>query len=163
MNRKTCARVLTATILFYLTCPATPTGANESGGLNAALEILRSAGPGGNGQARLQTAWRKVASSDRSAIVTILQAMPNSNPLAQNWLRSAVDTIAERTLQSGELLPTVALKEFLLDTSTPPPGQASCLRVAGRSGARANHGTLRPATERPQPGNSLRGCCASDE
>jgi hypothetical protein len=54
------------------------------------------------------------------AIVTILQAMPDSNPLAQNWLRSAVDTIAERTLQSGELLPTAALEQFLLDTSHAP-------------------------------------------
>ena len=49
--------------------------------------------------------------------MTILEAMPDSNPLAQNWLRSTVDTIAERTLQTGGQLPTAELKRFLLEPS----------------------------------------------
>ena len=120
MNQKIRPSVLLATVLFTLACPATPACGDDTGDLNTALEILRTAGPGGSGQAQFQTAWQKVASSNSSAIVTILQAMPDSNPLAQNWLRSAVDTIAERTLQSGGLLPTVELEQFLLDDSHAP-------------------------------------------
>jgi hypothetical protein len=120
MNPKIRPSMLLAAALFTLACPATPACGDDTGDLNTALETLRTAGPGGSGQAQFQTAWQKVASSDSSAIVTILQAMPDSNPLAQNWLRSTVDTIAERTLQSGGLLPTAELELFLLDNSHAP-------------------------------------------
>jgi hypothetical protein len=112
--------VLAATALFSLAYPSTPARADDTGDLNTALETLLTAGPGDSGQAQLQTAWQTVASSDSSEIVTILQAMPDSNTLAQNWLRSTVDTIAERTLQTGEQLPTEELKRFLLETSNTP-------------------------------------------
>ena len=95
----------------------TPARAEKTADLDTALETLLTAGPGDSGQTQLQTAWKKVASSDSSAIVTILKAMPDSNPLAQNWLRSTVDTIAERTLQTGAQLPTEELKRFLLEPS----------------------------------------------
>ena len=95
----------------------TPARAEKTADLDTALETLLTAGPGDSGQTQLQTAWKKVASSDSSAIVTILKAMPDSNPLAQNWLRSTVDTIAERTLKTGAQLPTEELKRFLLEPS----------------------------------------------
>jgi hypothetical protein len=98
----------------------TPARAEKTADLDTALETLLTAGPGDSGQTQLQTAWQKIASSDSAAIVPILEAMPNSNPLAQNWLRSTVDTIAERTLQTGGQLPTAELKQFLLDPSHSP-------------------------------------------
>ena len=46
--------------------------------------------------------------------------MNDDNPLANNWVRAAVDTIAERTLAEGNELPTAALEEFLADTRHSP-------------------------------------------
>ena len=111
---------MAVTALCSLATPSTPARAEKTADLDTALETLLTAGPGDSGQTQLQTAWQKIASSDSAAIVPILEAMPNSNPLAQNWLRSTVDTIAERTLQTGGQLPTAELKQFLLDPSHSP-------------------------------------------
>ena len=61
---------------------------------------------------------RSLGSSDLPQILT---ALDGAGPLAANWLRAAVDTIAERQLESSGELPAVEL-----------PGRgASCPIVIG--------------------------------
>ncbi|MCA9151360.1 MAG: hypothetical protein KDA92_18740 [Planctomycetales bacterium] len=65
-------------------------------------------------------AWQIIAKADAQEIPAILAGMRDDNPLANNWIRAAVDAIAERTLQDGQPLPTEALDAYLIDTKHSP-------------------------------------------
>ncbi|MEX2114678.1 MAG: hypothetical protein WD845_15905 [Pirellulales bacterium] len=68
----------------------------------------------GAGNRAAQRAWSELASSaDAYQLPTILAALDDADPLAANWIRAAVDTIAERHVQSGDPLPTEGLEKFL--------------------------------------------------
>ena len=46
-------------------------------------------------------AWQSLAKAGAGALPEILSAMDGANPLAANWLRAAVDTIASRASRSS--------------------------------------------------------------
>jgi len=88
--------------------------------LERALNALRTVGSEGQGNAEASTAWPRVAAAEPAELIRILQAMDQSSPLALNWLRSAFDTAAQRTLDQGHPLPHSQLESFTLDTSGHP-------------------------------------------
>ena len=81
------------------------------------IETIRAVGEGGEGNAAAAVALEELCAGDASQLVPILQGMRGANPLAANWLRAAVDVIAQR---SGEEMPVAELGEFLLDRSQNP-------------------------------------------
>ena len=81
------------------------------------IETIRAVGKGGEGNAAAAAALEELCAGDASQLVSILQGMRGANPLAANWLRSAVDVIADR---AGKDLPVAELGEFLLDRSQNP-------------------------------------------
>jgi hypothetical protein len=81
------------------------------------IEVIRAVDKEGQGNAAAAAAWEQLAASDASQLVPILRGMRGANPLAANWLRSAVDVIAAR---SPDGLPIAELGEFLLDTRENP-------------------------------------------
>ena len=86
-----------------------------------ALQVLSRADIGAASQADAQRAWQAVAvAGTANDIPEILAAMKGVGPLADNWLRSAVDTIAERELQKSGELPTELLESFTLDQKQAP-------------------------------------------
>lgn len=85
-----------------------------------ALEQLRSAEAGDASQTNLQQSWQTVAAADSAELTAILEAMRDVGPLAENWLRAAVDAIAERELRISGHLPEKELQQFVLDTHQPP-------------------------------------------
>jgi hypothetical protein len=85
--------------------------------LDAALEKLRAVGPKGAGHEQAQAAWKTVAATPAREVTSVLAAMDGANPLAENWLRAAVETIAGR---EREQLPVKQLEQFLADTSHAP-------------------------------------------
>lgn len=87
---------------------------------SAALERLRSADAGEGSQTDLQQAWQTVAGADETQLTIILAAMQDVSPLAENWLRAAVDAIAERQLRISRRLPGDELQQFLLDSQQSP-------------------------------------------
>lgn len=77
--------------------------------------------------------WRHIVkTSGAEDLTTILKALKDPNeltslagpdmigPLTENWLRAAVDAIAERELASTGALPKLELEEFTLDESRSP-------------------------------------------
>jgi hypothetical protein len=52
-----------------------------------------------------------------------LTALDGAGPLAANYLRAAVETIAEREIAAGRTLPSAELETFLLDRSHNPRGR----------------------------------------
>jgi len=77
--------------------------------LSKAIQTLRAVGPEGEGNAAAAKAWQTLTKADAKALPAILAAMDGASPLAANWLRGAVDTIAGRS----KTLPASELQRFL--------------------------------------------------
>jgi len=88
--------------------------------LQPLLETLRAVGPRGAGNRPAAQAWEQVVRADAADLPTILAALDHAQPLAANWIRTAADAIAERTLASGGKLPAAELERFVLDTRHAP-------------------------------------------
>ncbi|MCG8448276.1 MAG: hypothetical protein MI725_01685 [Pirellulales bacterium] len=71
-------------------------------------------------QSEIQQAWKLVAGEAASRLPTVLSAMHKASPLAENWLRAACDTIAERELRATGRLPAQQLQRFVLDVHQSP-------------------------------------------
>jgi len=94
--------------------------AQESDELNEHITAVRNIGPKGKGHKAASAAWKEIVKNDAASITTVLAGMDEANVLAINWLRAAVDTLAENTLNAGNELPVADIEEFLLDTSHHP-------------------------------------------
>lgn len=77
---------------------------------------IKSVGPEGAGNAKAAAAWRELSRRGPDAIVPILAALDGASPVAANWLRTAVDAIAERETAANRPLPAKELEAFLRDT-----------------------------------------------
>jgi hypothetical protein len=104
------------TVLLLLT-PAVLTVAEDAEPL---LKTLRAVGPDGVGQAEAAKAWRQLVQCEAEELPAILAGIDGANPLAANWMRTAVDAIAERQLQSGGKLPEQELECILADLKNDP-------------------------------------------
>lgn len=89
----------------------------------AALKAVRKEG-GGNEDAG--PAWKTLVSKGAPALIPTLEAFDESNPTATNWLRAAVDAIAEKERAEKRPLPADQLEAFVKDTKFAP----SARRVA---------------------------------
>ena len=67
----------------------------------------------------LQAAWNRLAKEGPDRLPLLLMAMRDASPIAENWLRAAIDTIAERALANNQL-PIDELEKFLADTKGSP-------------------------------------------
>ncbi|MEM8955530.1 MAG: hypothetical protein AAGD22_15355 [Verrucomicrobiota bacterium] len=85
---------------------------NVEGAVSEWVETIRSVGPEGAGNVAAGEAWGRLSESDGDVIPEILAGMDGANPLAANYLRSAVEVIASRGGISTE-----AVRRFLEDTS----------------------------------------------
>lgn len=88
--------------------------------LQSALKKLRAVEAEGKGNREATAAWQSLAKLEAAQLPDLLAGMDGAGPLAENWLRSAADAIAERTLKSGGKLPVMPLEKFLRDQSHSP-------------------------------------------
>ncbi len=102
--------------LALIASAATIAAAAESTSTAALLGTLRDVDRNGKGHRAATVAWAEL--TDRSTVddlPTILAALDGAGPLAANWLRSAVDAVAERSLEKEGKLSTDGLQKFLDD------------------------------------------------
>src|SRR4051794_29684773 len=83
----------------------------------ALLTPIRNVGREGAGNVEAARAWKALVARGPSGLIDLLGAMDDDNPTAANWLRSAVDAVAERAVADGKPLPVAELEKFLADTS----------------------------------------------
>jgi hypothetical protein len=88
--------------------------------LEPLLETLLAVGPKGAGNREAAEAWRQLARADASKLPTVLAALDEAEPLSANWVRCAVDAIAERALRGGGKLPVERLEQFVRDRGHAP-------------------------------------------
>ncbi len=84
------------------------------------IATIQKVGPEGAGNRAAAAAYKSISTSDTTAILPLLRAIESGNPLARNWLRSAVEVIVERELEAGKSLPLAGLKSFVLDRERAP-------------------------------------------
>jgi len=88
--------------------------------LQPLVKTLQAVAPHGVGHREAAKAWEKLVQADAAQLPAILAGLDQANALAANWIRTAVDAIAERQLQRGAPLPTAELERFLGDTQHAP-------------------------------------------
>jgi hypothetical protein len=74
----------------------------------------------GKGHREAMAAWRELANAGPDKLPQILAAMDDANPLAMNWLRNAAETIVDRTLKKGGVLPRKELEQYVVDRDHHP-------------------------------------------
>jgi hypothetical protein len=107
-------------IVFVFLGPALAASPDELAG---PLREIRAVAAEGNGNKEAGLAWRALVKNRAQSLPEILEAFDDANPLAANYLRSAVETIAQRELEAGGKLPAAELESFVRDTNRDPRGR----------------------------------------
>lgn len=106
-----------ATTCFSISFVATGRADVDDGQIRTWVKTIRSVGPEGENHRQAMDAWQRLVHADAAQIPTILAGF-GDDPLSTNWLRSAVETIAER--ESARSLPLDRLAQFIQDASHAP-------------------------------------------
>jgi hypothetical protein len=99
------------------------------------LALIRAVGREGAGNAVAAAAWKDLSQRGPEALPAILAGLDGASPTAANWLRTAVDAIAERALQQGLPLPAAKLEAFLKDTTHAPAARRLAYEWLARADA----------------------------
>ena len=104
-------------MLIMLPAFALPAVGDDLEGL---LKTIQAVGPKGAGNRPAARAWEQLARADAEKLPAILAGLDGAGPLAANWIRTAVDAIAEDQLRRGGRLPAEGLEGFVLDRRHSP-------------------------------------------
>lgn len=88
------------------------------------VRTINAVGPKGAGHPAAIAASRQLVQADAAQIPQILAGMDGANRLSANWLRAAVEAIAQRELDRGGRLPQAALEAFLADSTHLPQARS---------------------------------------
>jgi hypothetical protein len=80
------------------------------------LGIIKKVGREGAGNVEAARAWKDLVNRGPRVLPAILAAMDDDNLISTNWLRPAVDAIAERAVNAGQPLPKADLEKFIANT-----------------------------------------------
>jgi len=100
-------------LVLLLLGPACPAADARAGPLLGRIRAVRHEGAGNPDAAK---AWRELVRLGPGALLDVLAAIGDADAVSANWLRPAVDAIAEREVNAGRALPAKALEAFVADT-----------------------------------------------
>jgi hypothetical protein len=84
------------------------------------LSALQAVDKGGRGNADAQRAIRELTTAQSADLLKILNALDRASPLAENWIRNAFETVADRELRQKHALPAAELEKFVTEKSHHP-------------------------------------------
>jgi hypothetical protein len=111
--------------------------AGRAADVKDALGRIKAVGREGAGNAAASKAWQELVRSGPDALLPTLSALDDADGTAANWLRSAVDAIAERELAAGRSLPAAQLEEFVKQTRHAPAARRLAYEWLTRVDAKA--------------------------
>lgn len=88
--------------------------------LDSSIASILAVGHEGEGNAEAAAAWDELSKASLADTPAILEKMNGANPLAANYLRSAVETIVARETANGAEAPLPALGQLLMDVRQDP-------------------------------------------
>ena len=77
------------------------------------LAKIKAVGKEGAGNVEAAHAFQELVQLGPVVLLDVLAAFDDADPVAANWLRTAVDTIGDRAVNAGRPLPTVKLEAFV--------------------------------------------------
>jgi hypothetical protein len=101
-------------------------------GQEAEINAVLKVGPEAANQAEAARAIAMLSQAPAEQVPGILLAMNRANDLAANYLRSAVDTIVDRTLSAKAQLPLSEVRAFLLNTGNHPRARRLAYEILER-------------------------------
>ncbi len=140
LDNVNCLRVLLAAWIAaaWLATATTMThAAMRDSDLDAALTTLAAAEASGDAQNAAAAAWEVAAGASAEKLIDMLAGMDEATPLGMNWIRSAVEAIADRKLGEGNSLPVEAIQEFVRDREHHPKARRLAFEVLSRADATA--------------------------
>ena len=84
------------------------------------IRIIKQVGKNGEHHAQTIAAVKELSKAPAESLPVVLKSFEGANPLAVNWLRGAVESIADRELKKSGKLPNKLLEGFVTDTSNSP-------------------------------------------
>jgi hypothetical protein len=112
-------------LVVALAAPARASSGKTPDDAAGLLARIKAVGREGAGNAEAGRAWKELVRLGPGALPAILAALDGADPTAANWLRAAVDVIAERALAAHQPLPAGELERYIGDTRH--SGAARCL------------------------------------
>lgn len=103
----------------------------------AHLAKIKAVRAEGQGNAEASAAWKELVALGPPALLPTLAAMPERDLLVNNWLRAAVDAVAEKMMSEKQPLPAKELEAFVLDRKNPGPGRWAAYEWLVRADAKA--------------------------
>ena len=106
--------------VFALFALAVPASAANLGDAPKLLSQIKAVAKEGAGNQEAGAAWKELVSLGGQAILPTLTALDDATPPAANWLRSAVNALAEKEKAAGKKLPANDLEAFVNDRKHNP-------------------------------------------
>ncbi|MBY0527038.1 MAG: hypothetical protein K2R98_26830 [Gemmataceae bacterium] len=106
----------TLAILFIASAVLIPPPTAIAADTGPLLTKIKAVGKEGAGNVEATKAWQDLVKLGPAVLIDTLTALDDADPVAANWLRSAVDSIADREINAGKPLPVDKLEAFIKDT-----------------------------------------------
>lgn len=113
-------RQTAAVVLTLLGSSAAARAADVPPAVADGLKAIRSVSREGTGNETAAAGWKAIVAAGRTALIPTLAAFDGATPTAANWLRSAVDGIADAERKAKRPLPAEDLRAFVQDTARKP-------------------------------------------
>ena len=88
------------------------------------LKVINSVGREGTGNSEAAKAWAELVKAGPDALFPILNAIADDKPTGANWLRTAVDAIAEKHAATGGKFGSDKLAKFVANRKGSPTARA---------------------------------------
>ena len=129
MTRRLPATLLTASATLLLLTASVPADAAAPAELISAIKSVDKKGKGNRAAGQ---AVAELTGSEPAVLLPLLAAFRNANPLATNYLRSAAETIVDRSIAAKKKLPRKKLEAFITDRKNDPQARRLAFEIVER-------------------------------
>ena len=129
MTRRLPATLLTASATLLLLTASVPANAAAPAELISAIKSVDKKGKGNRAAGQ---AVAELTGSEPAVLLPLLAAFRNANPLATNYLRSAAETIVDRSIAARKKLPRKKLEAFITDRKNDPQARRLAFEIVER-------------------------------
>jgi hypothetical protein len=93
------------------------------------ISRIKAVSKEGAGNEEAAAAWRDLVGMGLDGLLPALVGLDDASPMAANWLRSAVNAVAEKEKAAGKKIPADELEAFVKDVKHAPAGRRLAYEV----------------------------------
>lgn len=131
--------------------PAIASGGDVPPAVADGLKAIKAVGPEGAGNDAAAKGWSAVVKGGASALVPTLEAFDGASPVAANWLRSAVNAIAEGEVKAKRPFSADELGGFAVNPKRNPAARRMAFELLAKADKAAADALLPNFINDPDP------------